>query len=74
MNVFDNCIYMLVERWVTRPAGDKPGVWAEGRSTLNLYLLKRLQNVSAVHVPDASALYLPWTKFHSQPQYRTSVC
>lgn len=61
MNVFDNWVYMLVERWFTRPGG-KPGVWAEEWSTLNLYLLNRLQNVSTVHVPDTAALHLPWTK------------
>lgn len=61
MNVFDNWVYMLVERWFIR-FGGKLGVWVEEWSILNLYLFNRLQNVFIVYVLDIVVFYLFWIK------------
>ena len=46
-----------MDRWLTMTPGCQPKVWVGGQVTLNLYSLKRLQDVYTECVGDAASFY-----------------
>ena len=46
-----------MDRWLTMTPGCQPKVWVGGQGTLNLYSLKRLQDVYTECVGDAASFY-----------------